>query len=208
MAQTPIWHAQRGTARGLQAALRFYANVDARIEEPILQATWWALPANTSASESEQQTSLLGFTTRLAPAEAQGAVVGTTASLDRSHLIDGEAYGSPLYEQLAHQFSVQIYRGQIHNTKTLAKIREIIEREKPIHTTYQICLVEPQMRVGWQARVGIDTIVAGSPPPTRIGESTGNTKMILAGDPTGQIGDRLLHSRADTVIIIFSYQSF
>ncbi|RUR74501.1 phage tail protein [Chlorogloeopsis fritschii PCC 9212] len=190
IAQAPIWHAQRGTARGLQTALRFYANVDARIEEPILQATWWALPANTSACQSEQQTSLLGFTTRLAPAEAQGAVVGTTATVDRSHLIDGEAYGSPLYEQLAHQFSVQIYRGQIHNTKTLAQIREIIEREKPIHTTYQICLVEPQMRVGWQARVGIDTIVAGSPPPTRIGESTGNTKMILAGDPTGQIGDR------------------
>jgi hypothetical protein len=70
----------------------------------------------------------------------------------------------------------------------LAQIRDIIEREKPIHTTYQICLIEPQMRVGWQARVGIDAIVAGSPPPTRMGESTG--EMILAGDPAGQIGDR------------------
>lgn len=188
IAMAPIWQAQKGTVRGLKAALRFYANVDARIEEPILQATWWALPPDTSASDSEQQTSLLGFTTRLAPAEAQGAVVGTTATLDRSHLIDGEAYGSPLYEQVAHQFSVQLYRGQIHNTKMLAQIRDIIEREKPIHTTYQICLIEPQMRVGWQARVGIDAIVAGSPPPTRMGESTG--EMILAGDPAGQIGDR------------------
>lgn len=191
IAIAPTWQAQRGTARGLQAALRFYANVDARIEEPILQATWWALPADASAPESERQTSLLGFTTRLAPAEAQGAVVGTTATLERSHLIDNEAYGSPLYEQVAHQFSVQIYRGQVHNTKMLARIRDIIEREKPSHTTYQICLVEPQMSVGWQARIGIDAIVAGSPPPTRIGESTRERKMILAGDLAGQIGDRI-----------------
>jgi phage tail-like protein len=186
IAQAPVWQAHRGTARGLQAALRFYANVDARIEEPILPATWWALPADDPASDSAQQTSLLGFTTRLAPAEPQGAVLGTTATLDRSHLIDGEAYGSPLYEQVAHQFSVQIYRGQIHHPKTLEKVREIVEREKPIHTTYQICIIEPEMRVGWQARLGIDAIVAGSPPPTRIGDP----KTILAGDLSGQIGDR------------------
>lgn len=189
IAQAPALQAQRGTVRGLQAALRFYAQVEARIEEPILQTTWWALAADEASTESERQTSLLGFTTRLPPAEAQGAVVGTTATLDQSHLIRQEEFGSPLFEEMAHQFSVQIYQAQIRTEADLDRIRAVIDREKPIHTTYQISLIAPQMRVGFQSRVGIDTVVAGQPLPTRLESAAAQTGLILDGEPPGEIGN-------------------
>ena len=39
----------------------------------------------------------------------------------------------------------------------------LVEREKPAHCDYHLCVIEPRMRVGFQARVGIDTIVASHP---------------------------------------------
>jgi hypothetical protein len=48
-------------------------------------------------------------------------------------------------------------------------VRAVIEREKPAHTTYHLCVIEPRMRVGAQARLGIDTIVSQGPPPAGIG---------------------------------------
>ena len=71
----------------------------------------------------------------LAPAHAQGAVVGTTATLDQSHLVTNEDFGVPLFEDVAHQFSVQVYRGQVQCAETLPQVRAVIEREKPAHTT-------------------------------------------------------------------------
>ena len=62
--------------------------------------------------------------------------------------------------------------------EALQKIRSILDREKPAHTDYHLCVVEPTMRVGFQARVGIDTIVAGTAAdmvlgdPNELGEDT------------------------------------
>jgi hypothetical protein len=127
----------------------------------------------------------------LAPAHAQGAVVGSTATLDASHLISNEEFGAPLFEDVANQFSVQIYRGQLSCPETLAEVRAVIEREKPAHTTYHLCIVEPSMRVGFQARLGIDTIVAGPPMPMELGEQMSFGKdAALGGEPAGRIGEQ------------------
>jgi hypothetical protein len=47
------------------------------------------------------------------------------------------------------------------------------------------------LRIGFQARVGVDTIVAGHLPPMVLSDdgSEGAT-MILGGDPPGRIGDQ------------------
>jgi hypothetical protein len=45
----------------------------------------------------------------------------------------------------------------------------VLDREKPAHTTYTLCTIGPRMRVGATARVGVDAIVAGPPPPTALG---------------------------------------
>jgi hypothetical protein len=179
--------------------LRLFAGVHAIIEEPNLNSAWWVLPVSeeienkipdpTHLSWGSKENSILGFTTRLALAESQGAVVGTTAILDQSHLITNEEFGAPLFEDVAHQFSVLLYRGELRCIDTLSQIRAVIEREKPAHTSYQVCIIEPRMRVGYQARVGVDAVVAGPPSSFILGETSGRG-VTLGGEPAGRIGER------------------
>ena len=193
-------YGRRGTPAGLKLALKEYAGVDAVIEEPLLNAAWWVLPAPTPSPCGAAdpgvpvtwvggENSMLGFTTMLAPAEPQGAVAGTSAVLDQSHLMDDTSLGVPLFEDVAFQFSVLVYRGQVNCPATLALVQSVIDREKPAHTTAQLCILEPNMRVGFQARVGIDTIVAGPPASMRLGDTPGlGMETALGGQPAGRIG--------------------
>lgn len=125
----------------------------------------------------------------LAPAHPQGAVIGSTATLDYSHLITDEEFGAPLFDDVAHQFSVQLYSSQLQCAQTLPKVKAIIEAEKPAHTDYHLCIIEPRMRVDFQARLGIDTVVAGPPLETRLreGMALGGDRP-LAGQSPGSIG--------------------
>jgi phage tail-like protein len=174
-------HARRGTVAGLREALRVEAGVRATVEEPILHAAWWALPGGP-------EDSVLGFTTMLASAEAQGAVLGTTAVLDRSHLIAGEDFGAPLFEDVAHRLTVQVHRAELDRAGARAALRDVVEREKPAHTAWHLCVVEPRMRVGFQARIGVDTVVAGPAQPTALGDEDAGTDVVLGGAPSPRIG--------------------
>jgi phage tail-like protein len=178
--------ARRGTVGGLAAALRFWAGVDARISEPILHATWWSLPAAESEG-APPAGSGLGFDTVLAPAGIEGAVVGTTAVLDGSFLTrDGEGPGAHLYAEVAHQFAVQVYERQVADPQRLAQVVATLEREKPAHVAYHLCIVAPRLRVGFQARLGIDTVVGGQAPAGRLGDGPG---LVLGGALPGRIGE-------------------
>jgi phage tail-like protein len=204
IAEAFAMYSRRGAVEGLREALHRFARVEAIIEEPIRNSAWWALPTvETSCAceakreQSDEKTwtgtenSILGVSTMLVSAEAQGAVVGTTATLDASHLITTEEFGAPLFEDVAHQFSVQVYRGQMRCAETLPQVRAVIEREKPAHTAYHLCIVEPRMRVGFQARIGIDAVIAGPPMASKLGEETIlNTEAALGGQPSGRIGER------------------
>jgi len=141
---------RRGTVAGLRRMLELYAGVSARIEEPGRFAAVWSL------GQSE-----LGFETSLAAGPPQGAVLGVTATVDQSSLDDAGA-GVPLFAALTNHFQVELYAAGLP-PDALEQARLVIEREKPAHTTYEICLLGPHMRVGAQARLGIDTIVAGPP---------------------------------------------
>jgi phage tail-like protein len=197
-------YALRGTPAGLRKALQDQAGVAALIQEPILNASWWALPApeeppcqgTTDATMQAPvwqagKNSVLGYTTMLAPAEPQGAVVGTTAILDQSHLITEEEFGAPLFSDVAFQFSVQVYRGQVNSPQALERVRATIEQEKPAHTAYHLCVLEPRLRIGFQSRVGVDTIVAGPPDSVRLGETGGlGPETALPGRPPAAVGER------------------
>ena len=194
---------ERGTAAGLRESLRVFARVDAKIEEPILHAAWWSLPsppgsccepcASSSTSDGQAwqatENSILGWTTMLAPAQPQGAVVGTSAILDQSHLITVDEFGSPLFTDVAYQFSVQVYRGQVMCPETLPRISAILDREKPAHTTYQLCIIEPRLRVGFQSRLGIDTVVGGAPRSVALGTAQAlGQETVLAGPAASYLG--------------------
>lgn len=152
-------YGMRGTVDGLRRYLKLYADVEAHIEEPGLATHIWTLG----------ETSVLGFTTMLAPAHPQGAVVGTSATLGQSHLVRGEAFGAPLFEDLAHHFCIKVYCAELNRPGALDDVRSVIDREKPAHTDYHLCVIEPRMRVGVQAQLGIDTIIAKGPRPAQTG---------------------------------------
>jgi hypothetical protein len=121
----------------------------------------------------------------LAPAEWQGAVAGVSATLDQSHLIPGEEIGSPLWRDYAHRFTVYLYRGASDCPGRREEIDAVIAREKPAHTLHHVCAIEPRMRVGFQAVVGVDAVVAGQS-PTRL--DSGGNELILGGPPPGRVG--------------------
>lgn len=194
---------RRGTAAGLREILRLFAGVDAHIEEPILHAAWWSLPspggscceacaAQPPCSAGNWQStadSILGWNTMLAPAQPQGAVVGTSADLDQSNLITDADFGSPLFTDVAYRFMVNIYRGQVMCPNTLSRIQRVLEAEKPAHTLYQLCIIEPRFRVGFQARVGIDTVVAGPSRSLALGsDQMLGEESVLAGAPVSRLG--------------------
>jgi phage tail-like protein len=150
---------RRGTAAGLRETIDLVLGAQSWISEPAQRAGLWMLDGENS----------LGFDTALAAAEAQGAVVGTTATLDFSHLTRDGDFGAPLFDDLAHHFCVGVYAAEVETSEARAALSRLVERERPAHTTAHICVVEPRARLGFQARVGIDAIVAGAAPALRLG---------------------------------------
>src|SRR5262249_5761152 len=133
----------------------------------------------------------LGFNTMLAPAHEQGAVLASTAVLGQSHLLAEDAIGAPLFADVAHRFCVQVYAAHLPDARAREQVVRVLDREKPAHTDYHLCVIEPRMRVGFQARVGIDSIVAGPPPEWRLdsGAPDGADRVLADAPPhTGRLG--------------------
>lgn len=144
-------YAWRGTPSGLRRYIKMYAGLEARIIEPGLETARWGLG----------ETSSLGFTTRLAPGSPEGAVLDRTAVVDEAPLTSPSDDEAPLSAELAHTFCVEVYCGELTRPGALDDAKTIIDREKPAHTEYHLRVIEPRLRVGVQAQVGIDAIVGG-----------------------------------------------
>ena len=189
-------YGRRGTLEGLRESIAFETGVSVLIEEPIQTVSWWVLPAAVDPCGPAVDTgdgdaaSLLGFTTMLAQSAPQGAVIGSTAILDRSRITTPEDLGTPLFDEAAHRFSVTLPYGQ--TAERSAAVARIVDREKPAHTTYHLCQFEPRMRVGFQARVGIDAIVGRSAPLGRLDETSLDGGVQIGGQDGLRIG---VHSR-------------
>ena len=84
-----------------------------------------------------------------------------------------------------------------------ARLREVLDAEKPAHTDYHLCQVGAQMRVGFQARIGVDSLVAAAPPPMRLEGVRLGLDSVLGGadegDPGGRVGTNARIGR-DTVL--------
>jgi phage tail-like protein len=169
---------RRGTSAGLREAVSFATGIDVRIVEPVQAARWIGLGDGPGGSR-------LGFDSHLAPAELDGAVLGTTALLGGSFAEDLEGPGAHLYGSVAHRFCVHVYERQVASPARLERVRAVIDREKPAHTAYQLSVIAPRLRVGLQARVGVDAVVAGGPGGTRLGGGSG---LVLGGAEPGRVG--------------------
>ena len=112
-------------------------------------------------------------------------------------------FGAPLFAETAHLFTVVVPAAKFPKQEQRDKLRAIIEQEKPAYTDFHLCFSEPQARLGIQSRLGIDSIVAGPPPPMVLGESPLGLNTSLAdsdqGKPKTRVG-QLAHLGVDTII--------
>jgi phage tail-like protein len=176
-----VQHGLRGTRSSLEAVLTLAADAPVTVTENAADASLWQLGGDAS---------VLGFTTMLTPFEAQGAVVGTTAEVDRSHLIDDEDVGWPLDADVAHRFCVHVAAVDLAPERE-SGLLAAIETEKPAHTVAHLCVIEPQTTVGFHCRIGIDMMVGGDPPTLRLGMPLDGEAALRATSRSSGVGSRI-----------------
>jgi hypothetical protein len=125
---------------------------------------------------------------------------------DVGHAVVGESgpqpegdFGTGLFADYAHLFTVLAPAGSCRNAEQRAALGEVIDAEKPAHTDYHLCFVEPRMRVGFQARLGIDAIVADGPAPLRLGATTLGRNSYLDAEHQARVAAHGALGR-DTVV--------
>ena len=90
--------------------------------------------------------------------------------------------GLPLFSEEAHRFCVLVDAYRVCDPALIDEIRRIVDREKPAHTDWRLQLIEPDLRVGLQSRVGIDAIVGGERPGWRLGGELGTHTHLAPRD--------------------------
>ena len=123
----------------------------------------------------------------LLPATTVGRVVVGEGGPLAAHQL-----GLPLFSEAAYRFCVLVDAYRVCDTAMLDEIRRIVDREKPAHTDWRLELVQPDMRVGLQARIGIDAIVGGEAPGWRLGAELGTHTTLAPRDAATRIDGRVL----------------
>ncbi|HEV7705364.1 MAG TPA: phage tail protein [Gemmatimonadaceae bacterium] len=152
VAESFALYAKRGTKETMRTLVSMHTGAAPLITELSEAAGPWSLGSVA-----------LGFETALVAESPDGAVLGSSAVVDHARLIGADDYGMPVFADVAHRFSVQLYSSQLSSAESEASVRRVLDREKPAHTTYHLCVIEPRMRVGLQSIVGVDAIVGGAP---------------------------------------------
>jgi phage tail-like protein len=111
------------------------------------------------------------------------------ATVGESGPLEVFQFGLPVFSEEAYRFCVFVDAYRVRDDATLQEIRRILDREKPAHTDYRIELIEPNLRVGLQSRVGIDAIVGGDPPPWRFAATLDLNTRLNPADSAARVGD-------------------
>ena len=115
------------------------------------------------------------------------------------------AFGSGLFDDYAHLFTVLAPAGSCRDAQHRAALRDVIDAEKPAHTDYHLCLVRsPACAWASRAWLGIDAIVGNGPAPLRLGGTylqgaTANLDDAAPARGRGSIPQRAAQG-GDTVI--------
>lgn len=129
-------------------------------------------------------------------------LVGQTV-VGQSQPLTVKEYGAPLFNETDHLFTVSVPAATLPTPAAWEQLRGVIEQEKPAHTDYHLCFVDARMRVGFQARIGIDSIVAGPPAPLSLEGTMLGIESFLGDDETqgwiGRVGSHG-HIGYDTVL--------
>ena len=101
----------------------------------------------------------------------RGYVLNESAVIGSSTVADEWELHRPGFADYAHRFIIFLYPVHLRDGITQRTIQMILDREKPAHTQYFCCVIEPTMRVGEQSMVGLDTIIAKDPDELVVGTS-------------------------------------
>ncbi len=149
---------RRGTVRGVADFVEIYCGVRPHIFEEFRARPLWVL-----------EETALGFGLGLMDRDLEGLIVGE-ANVGETGLEEADEWGEAAFRSTAHRFTVLVPPAPCLDAAGQALVRSVIEAEKPAHTGYHVCFIEPALRVGLQARVGLDAIVAEAPPPAALDE--------------------------------------
>jgi phage tail-like protein len=148
---------------------------------PVVRLEWTSrsqrrevIPARSLYSLLDERADLSG--TAASVVDVGNAIVGATGPQAASE------FGAALFSDYAHLFTVVVSGARCCDTAQRSALRAAIDAEKPAHTDYHLCFAEARMRVGFQARLGVDAIVAEGPPPLHLDETTLGRDSYLAGE--------------------------
>lgn len=149
---------RRGTVRGVADFVEVYSGVRPTLFEDFTARPLWVLGETP-----------LGFGTGIPDRDLEGVLVGDSI-VGETGPEDPMTFGAAAFASTAHRFSVLVPAAGLDAAGREAVIG-VLEAEKPAHTGFHVCFIEPRMRVGVQARVGLDAILAGEPEPMTLGEN-------------------------------------
>lgn len=164
---------RRATPRGIADFVEVYSGARPHILEDFRERPLWIVGETP-----------LGFGTGMPDRDVEGMLVGE-AIVGETGPADPATIGSALFGSTAHLFAVVVPPAS-GVTVDRSLVMKVVEAEKPAHTGFHICFAEPRMRVGIQARIGIDALVAAGPQEMTLGEaSVLGASTVLAGPPLG-----------------------
>lgn len=169
--RAPELFSKRGTLAGLKEYLRILTGCESHILEHFTLRRWQVLGAHASLGGQAQLMS-----NRI----VQRLQLGENARIGDFRLI---STGDPARDALqihAHKFSVFLPASCLASDEQERAVRRLIEQEKPAHTQAFLQRLEPRLRVGVQATVGIDTIVGRLPRLVLPAAAGANTPAVGA----------------------------
>ena len=168
---------RRGTPRGVRDFVELYGRVRPQIFEEFNARPVWVLGVT-----------LLGFGTGLPDRDLEGILVGDSV-VGETGPEDATTLGYAAFGSTAHRFSMLVPPAAGLDDANRNLIQHVVETEKPAHTAFHICFVQPAMQVGFQARVGLDAMVAREPASVALDETaTLGVDTRLSGAPAGASG--------------------
>jgi phage tail-like protein len=114
-----------------------------------------------------------------------GAQVGATTLTSRP-----DPLRDP-FHVYAHRFSVFVPARVEKSDGERRALEQLLAREVPAHTLYDVRYVEPRFRVGVQAMLGLDSVIARTPKDVFLGQSTLGRGSLLSPPPARRGGPRL-----------------
>ena len=168
---------RRGTPAGVSEFVEIYTGVRPHLIEGFRERGIWVLGA----------TSALGFDTALPRTSVDGLIVDESAIGATTLTEDG--WGGSLFEPTAHRFTVLVPAASARGESSRRFMRDVIEQQKPAHTDFHLCFIEPNLRIGIQSRLGVDAIISGPPQPTPLDSGQAlDRNLRLADDPNAGTG--------------------